>query len=126
MSWKKTTYLAAGLMIVLMALVGFYLTEADLSVSAEHLVKAGHGHGMGFALATLLYLFLLDKLSLSQKTKNLLSGWNILTFLGPLGLVLAGLTGEKSFLPYTSILGEGSFLLLWVLLVFFFLKKYQN
>lgn len=124
--WQKLIFVFSTSVIVLLSLLGFYLVKVKIPEPYGHLVKAGHSHGLCFAFAAIFYALLLERVKLFQKTKKYLSFWVLLTFLGPLGLVLAGLSRQMNFLTLTSIVGDGSFTLLWLILLFLFLTRFNE
>lgn len=121
--WQKLVFVVSAGVIALLSLLGFYLFKVKIPEPYGHLVKAGHSHGLCFAFAAIFYALLLEKISLSPKVKKYLSYWVVVTFLGPLGLILAGLTYQMGFLTFTSLVGEGSFVLVWLVMVWLLLTR---
>lgn len=100
-SWEKLVFVFSAGVIVLLSLLGFYLAKVEIPEPFGHLVKAGHSHGLLFAYATVFYVLLLKRINLSQKLKIYLSYWVLITFLGPFGLLFAGLSHQMGFLVIT-------------------------
>lgn len=123
--WEKLIFVASAGVIVLLALLGFYLAKAEVPEPYGHLVSAGHSHGLCFAFAAIFYGLLLKKIKVSLELKKGLSLWVLVTFLGPFGLLFAGLSHQMKFLTITSIVGEGSFVVLWLILLFLLFKKIE-
>lgn len=124
-SWEKLVFVVSAGVIVILSLLGFYLVKVKIPEPYGHLVKAGHSHGLCFAFAAIFYALLLRNVDLSEKGKKYLSYWLLITFLGPFGLLLAGLSRQMNFLTITSIVGEGSFVLVWIILYFLLLTKFR-
>lgn len=103
----------SSLVIAIFSGFGFYLIEAQPAIKA--LVVSGHSHIIEFAFGAILYAILLGKLGLGENARTWLSIWMSTTFLGPLALIYGGITGNTSMLATTSILFEGSFVLLWLI-----------
>lgn len=123
-SWEKLIFAASAGIIVFLSLLGIYLVKVEIPEPYGHLVKAGHSHGLCFAFAAIFYTLLLEKVKISLKFKKYLSYWVLITFLGPLGLLFAGLTRRMNFVTITGIVGDGSFVLLWLVLFFILLTKF--
>ncbi len=122
---EKLVFVVSAGVIVLLSLFGFYLAKVEISEPFGHLVKAGHSHGLLFTFAAIFYVLLLKMVNLSQRLKEYLSYWVLVTFLGPFGLLFAGLSHQMSFLMITSLIGEGSFVLVWAILFFLLLKRFN-
>lgn len=125
-SWEKLIFVASAGVIVLLSLLGFYLVKAEIPEAYEHLVKAGHSHGLCFSFAAIFYAILLKRVILSQKLKTYLGYWVLITFLGPFGLLFAGLSHKMNFLALTSIIGEGSFVLIWAIMTFLLFTRFNQ
>lgn len=121
--WEKTVFAFSAGAIVVLSLVGFYLVKIKIPPASKPLIKAGHAHGLCFAFAAIFYVLLLGKVNISQNFKKILAYLLLVTFLGPFGLLFAGFTQQTSLLPLTSIVGEGSFVFLWLILFFAFLRS---
>lgn len=114
--YEKYLYLVSSLMIVLSGALGFVLIYTKPQI--ESLMASGHSHLIGFAMAAILFGYLLRFISLSTGEKWIMAVWTSLTFVGPLTLIYAGYSGTTSMLKMSGIIFEGSFVLMWLVMIF--------
>lgn len=76
----------------LLTVVRFYLRE-------------GHSHGMPLGLFNLIVGALVDRLTLSDRAKQICSWGAILGFVMPLGLALKGASGASASFPPIGVIG---------------------
>ena len=119
--WEKIVFGVAALVITAGSAFGFYLIQGEPVIKS--LVASGHNHLLSFAYGGILFGLLLGRIGIAETKKWWLAVWMSLTYLGPVALIYAGLTGKTGFLMYTSPPLEGSFVVLWALMVYFLLFR---
>jgi len=117
---EKYLFVVSASVITVFSALGFYLIDAEPKIKS--LVVSGHNHILSFAFGAILFGLIMMNLEIKESTKKWLSIWMSLTFLGPLGLIYAGIFGDTSMLTVTGALFEGSFVLLWLILLYFIIK----
>ncbi len=114
---EKYLIIVSSLVLAIFSGFGFYLIRGQPAI--KDLVVSGHNHTLSFAYGGILFALILANLNISEEMKTWLAYWMSLTFLGPIALIYAGLTGNTSILQYTDIIFQGSFVVLWILLAYF-------
>lgn len=118
---EKILFGIAAFIITAFSAFGFYLIQGKPKIAS--LAAAGHNHVLSFAYGAILFGFLLRFLMVPERRKLALAWWMSLTYLGPIALIWAGLTGNSAFLKYTSPVFEGSFAILWLILFWMLLRQ---
>ena len=118
---EKIIFGTAIFVIVAFSALGFYLIDAEPKIKS--LVVSGHNHILSFAYGAILFGLLLGKITLPESRKVLLAVWMSLTYLGPLDLIYAGISGNTSLLSLTSPLFMGSFVALWFIMFYLLLRR---
>ncbi|MEK7520968.1 MAG: hypothetical protein AAB560_02720 [Patescibacteria group bacterium] len=118
---EKILFGSAAAVIGVFSALGFYLIEGEPVIKS--LVITGHNHILSFAYGAILFGLLLKIVNLTEPRKIVLSVWMATTFFGPLALICAGFTGNTSFLPVTSPVFEGSFVVLWLIIFWLLMRR---
>lgn len=111
---EKLIFTIAIIVITVFSALGFYLIDAEPKIKT--LVVSGHNHILSFAYGAILFGLLLRFTGLPETVKRWLAVWMSVTYLGPLALIWAGLSGKTDILQFTSPLFMGSFVVLWLIL----------
>lgn len=119
--WEKYLFSVSAGTIALFSGLGFYLIHGTPKIKS--LVASGHNHMLSFAFGAMIFGLIVHLLGLSEKQQRYLSIWMTISFLGPLFLIVAGVTGYTKFLVYTDAVFQGSFVVLWVILISYILSS---
>ncbi len=113
-SAEKYLFGVAAFVLAVVSGIGFYLIGAKPKI--QSLVVSGHSHTLLFAFGAILFGLLMRVAGTGEGAKRWLGFWFTLTFLGPISLIYAGVTGSTALLKWTSPLFYGSFVALWLLM----------
>lgn len=112
---KQLFYVPAAFIIAIGSLLGFYVIHGEPKI--EGLVSSGHGHLILFALSAIIFVHALTHVEgLTDKAAMWLALLTLISYILPIGLLVAGYTGETAHLRWTTPLGGIPLAFNWLLL----------
>lgn len=112
---KRLFYVPAAFIISLGSLLGFFLIHGEPKI--ESLFSSGHTHVILFAMCAILFVHLLNHIDgVTDKMGMWLAVLTLIAYILPIGLLIAGYSGDTAHLKWTTPLGGIPLAFNWMLI----------
>lgn len=112
---RRLFLVPASLAMAAGSALGFYLVRGEPAIPG--LVTSGHVHLLLFALSAIAMHYLVSQLEKpAVGLARWMGGLSMLTYTMPIALLIAGFVGNTAYLRYTTGIGGGALVVIWLVM----------